>query len=210
MPEERLFDRDTAPRRKRPRQSRSQMTVDRIKRATLTLIAQEGYAAASTNRIAELAEVNISSLYQYFPNKQAIALALYEDTSSQLAEVVHRYLVENLAAPLEDGVASVVGVVVDFLDKEQATLLRLADEVPALRDSARAMSLENLAAHTSRMYLHQHLGKLKEADLGRKMFFVQNLSMGLIRRYVLERPAGISKARFVTELSDLLVGYLRR
>ncbi len=41
-----------------------------------------------------------------------------------------------------------------------------------------------------------------------KLFFVQTASMALVRRYVRDRPAGISRERFVAELSALLVGYL--
>jgi len=64
-------DRRLEPRRK-PRQVRAELTRDRILTAAAHVFAEHGYAAGTTNRIAERARVSIGSLYQYFPNKDAI------------------------------------------------------------------------------------------------------------------------------------------
>ncbi|MGW6441732.1 TetR/AcrR family transcriptional regulator [Lentzea sp. NPDC055074] len=63
--------RDVDPRRK-PRQVRAELTRDRILTAAAHVFSEHGYAAGTTNRIAERARVSIGSLYQYFPNKDAI------------------------------------------------------------------------------------------------------------------------------------------
>ena len=54
--------------RKSPAQSRSRATVEAILDAAAHILVTQGFAAASTNRIAEKAGVSIGSLYQYFPN----------------------------------------------------------------------------------------------------------------------------------------------
>lgn len=59
------------PRRK-PRQSRSRATVDAILQATAQVLVRDGYQKATTNRIAERAGVSVGTLYQYFPNKDAL------------------------------------------------------------------------------------------------------------------------------------------
>ncbi|MFC8663518.1 TetR/AcrR family transcriptional regulator [Streptomyces sp. NPDC057199] len=68
-------DRRLQPRR-RPRQVRAELTRDRILTAAAHVFAEYGYAAGTTNRIAERARVSIGSLYQYFPNKDAILAEL--------------------------------------------------------------------------------------------------------------------------------------
>ena len=101
---------------------------------------------------------------------------------------------------------------VDFLEQEQVILMHLADEVVELRETAQAMSLENLSRYTSRAYLEHHLGEARRRprSTAEAFAFVQSLQHGHDRvRYLLDRPQGISKARFVVELSDLIVGYLR-
>ncbi|WKE68422.1 TetR/AcrR family transcriptional regulator [Streptomyces sp. WP-1] len=68
-------ERRLAPRRK-PRQVRAELTRERILDAAAQVFAEHGYAAGTTNRIAEHARLSIGSLYQYFPNKDAILAEL--------------------------------------------------------------------------------------------------------------------------------------
>lgn len=62
--------------RKKPKQARSQKRVDQILDAAAQLFAEVGYETATTNAIAARAEVPIGSLYQFFPNKEAVIDAL--------------------------------------------------------------------------------------------------------------------------------------
>jgi AcrR family transcriptional regulator len=50
--------------------------VRAILEAAAQVLERDGLAAATTDRIAERAGVSVGSLYQYFPSKQAIVLAL--------------------------------------------------------------------------------------------------------------------------------------
>lgn len=74
--------------RKLPRQERSRATVDAILRAGAQVLARDGYNKASTNRIAELAGVSIGSLYQYFPNKDALVMAIAEEHSRTMVALL--------------------------------------------------------------------------------------------------------------------------
>lgn len=69
--------------RKQPRQARSRDTVETILRAAAQVFASRGYAAATTNHIAARAGVSIGSLYEYFPGKDALLVAL---TDAHIAE----------------------------------------------------------------------------------------------------------------------------
>jgi len=68
-------DRRLQPRRT-PRQVRAELTRERIVTAAAHVFAEYGYAAGTTNRIAERARISIGSLYQYFPNKDALLAEL--------------------------------------------------------------------------------------------------------------------------------------
>lgn len=63
--------------RKQPRQQRSRETVDIVLEAAAQVFVREGIGA-TTNRIAERAGVSIGTVYQYFPNKQALLYAIAE------------------------------------------------------------------------------------------------------------------------------------
>lgn len=74
--------------RKRPIQSRSRATYDAILDAAAQVLADEGYPASTTNKIAERAGASIGSVYEYFPSKEAIFAALIERTDQRTAELV--------------------------------------------------------------------------------------------------------------------------
>jgi AcrR family transcriptional regulator len=80
--------------RKSPSQERSRRTVDRILDAAARIFHECGYSGATTNDIADEAGVSVGSLYQYFPNKDALLVALtrrhIELTTAGLADLLSR------------------------------------------------------------------------------------------------------------------------
>lgn len=74
--------------RKTPVQSRSRVTVDAIFEATIQVLLSEGLARLTTTRVSERAGVSVGTMYQYFPNKQALIIALNERYLNALAERV--------------------------------------------------------------------------------------------------------------------------
>ena len=68
----------TAAPRKRPRQQRSRALVDRVLDAAARIFTEDGYRATTTNDVAAAAGVSIGSMYQYFPNKDALLVGLAE------------------------------------------------------------------------------------------------------------------------------------
>ncbi|NIF22316.1 TetR/AcrR family transcriptional regulator [Candidatus Pantoea multigeneris] len=62
--------------RKMPQQSRSRFLVGIILDVATRILAEKGWAKFNTNDVARTAGVSIGSLYQYFPNKLALAEAI--------------------------------------------------------------------------------------------------------------------------------------
>lgn len=74
--------------RKTPQQARSTTTVEAIFEATIQVLLSDGPTRLTTTHVAERAGVSVGSLYQYFPNKQALFYALNERYLNMLAERV--------------------------------------------------------------------------------------------------------------------------
>jgi AcrR family transcriptional regulator len=70
--------------RRLPAQSRSNATVSAVLEAAARILERYGFEGYTTNAIAERAGVSIGSFYQYFPNKDAVTVALLERESAVL------------------------------------------------------------------------------------------------------------------------------
>ena len=102
----------TSSPRKSPSQERSRHTVERILDAATRVFHERGYAGATTNDIADEAGLSIGSLYQYFPNKDALLVALTQrhitTTTSSLAAMIGKL-------PEDSGFDVILRTVVRFL-----------------------------------------------------------------------------------------------
>ncbi len=89
--------------RRKPRQARSAATVEIILEATVQVLLDRGVEGTTTKRIAERAGVSVGSLYQYFPNKEALISELVARHIAKMQELT-RVTIEKLArGPLERG-----------------------------------------------------------------------------------------------------------
>ncbi len=99
--------------RKLPQQSRSRILVGSIKQACMMILESEGPSALTLMRISDVSGVAIGSIYQYFPNVDAIVALLYEDlanaeieTAIERARTQHPHSLENYLASLISGTLS--------------------------------------------------------------------------------------------------------
>lgn len=72
--------------RKYPKQTRSKILVDSIKQTTEMLLQDTPMAELKSTKIAEITGICMGSLYQYYPNTEAIVTTLYEDAIVATAE----------------------------------------------------------------------------------------------------------------------------
>jgi AcrR family transcriptional regulator len=95
--------------RKRPAQSRSAETVNAVLEAAARILERDGLEGYTTNTVAERAGVSIGSFYQYFPNKDALTVALIEqETAVLLADIALIHSIEGYEARLEHLIRSAI------------------------------------------------------------------------------------------------------
>src|SRR5437764_9433138 len=90
-------------RRQARRQKRGVLRVEEILTAAGTLFAERGYDKVTTNMIAARAGISPGSLYQFFPNKEAITQAFAAEATKQLHQVYDTILSpEGITLPFRD------------------------------------------------------------------------------------------------------------
>lgn len=105
----------TAKPRKSPVQERSRATVDAIMQASTYILNEVGWGGLNTNAIAERAGVNIASLYQFFPNKQAVIAELQRRHATAIHEDLHHVLHRMSEQPT---LKAALTVIVEMIVKE--------------------------------------------------------------------------------------------
>jgi len=99
--------------RRKPRQQRSQQRVASIIGAAGQLLEEVGYIALTTNAIAARAGTSIGSLYQFFPNKEAVVAELVKGFRKDLQDFFDHSLSVDLA---RRSLTRFVDVVVDGIE----------------------------------------------------------------------------------------------
>lgn len=82
--------------------------VDAILDAAATVLRRHGYDDTTTNRVAEVAGVSVGSLYQYFPNKQALVTALVERHDRATWQVFTDHATAAIGKPFAEAVPAVI------------------------------------------------------------------------------------------------------
>lgn len=86
--------------RKNPQQTRSAQLVAAILEAAIRVLVRDGAYHFTTARVAEAAGVSVGSLYQYFPNKEAILFRLQAQEWRQTMDQLDRILSDqSMPAP---------------------------------------------------------------------------------------------------------------
>lgn len=120
------------PRRK-PLQERSKVTVDAIIEATAQVLVAEGsYRSTTTNRIAERAGVSIGTLYQYFPNKDALILGLIQQRRAERVGVLLETVQSMAQQPLAGALRALIPLFVRMRREEDALYALLDRQISRL------------------------------------------------------------------------------
>jgi AcrR family transcriptional regulator len=191
--------------RKLPKQARSQATVEAVLEAAAQVFERHGYAAGTTNRIAARAGVSIGSLYQYFPNKDAILVALVErhmaDGLAALEPHVGRL---RAGAPLDEVLPGVVEAMV-ALHSSSPRLHRVLFEETQLPSSVRAR-LDALEDGLVELVARSLAPAASERTLVARVMI--DAIEGLTHRLVLRPPQGATPSAIAGQITALVHAYL--
>ena len=197
--------------RKQASQARSRATVDALVEATARILVDEGFDKASTNRIAERAGVSVGSLYQYFPSKEALVIAVAERHNREIMQAVGVALDELGSLPVEAAVRRLIGVAIDGHRVNPELHRVLAEEVPRTGDLEGLRYVNEDAGRRFRQFLEEHRDEVAVQDLDLAAFVCATSIESLTHNAVLHRPELCSDEmamRLIDETSRLIVGYL--
>lgn len=183
-------------------QARAKAKVEAILHAAETLLVDEGPEALNTNRIAAEAGVGVGTVYEYFGNKEGIALVLIE----RLSEAETTAIRTRLAAIPEDDIDAAALAAI-----EEA--FALYQQHAALLDGLRAMTKVRQKVGTrpgERAILQAveaRLARVGVSDPERVAFTMFHLVESLALRFTQQDRWNLDEA--ITETTRVVRAYLK-
>ena len=197
------------PRRK-PSQDRAQVTVAAILEAAAEILVDVGYARASTNMVAARAGVSIGSLYQYFPNKDALFIALIEDHVRDIHPKMEALIgiLDNYSLPLETVMRKSIEGIIDMHTGEPSLHRILMEEVPQparLLKRQRENELHFAVLVEAKLRAHPEV-QVRDYRIAAHLIVqtIRALSQWLVHK----GPHDFDRSRFISESVKMVTGYL--
>jgi AcrR family transcriptional regulator len=191
--------------RREPTQERSRATVERILAAARSVLVERGYDGASTNQIAAAAAVSPGTLYQYFPDKEAILDRVVERVVEELETRVLLTFLRSLQAGQEK-VRDHLESLLDTVTADADLIRAIADHAPQILGTGRAGFARRVDQLVAGVLLAQH----SDTDT----VPAETIAWMLVRTvehvtlsWVLEAP-DVPRATLVDQLAAMVTSYL--
>ncbi|MGW2316311.1 TetR/AcrR family transcriptional regulator [Streptomyces sp. NPDC001680] len=191
----------------RRRQARGERRIAQLLEAAARVFCTTGYAAASTNAIAREAGVSPGTLYQFFPNKEAIAVELGDRLVHEMRETYGEALAPvTPATPLEEAIGSAIDRFITFNTEHPVffTLMHGPD-IPGRMTETHDQLHTTLVSRIEGL-LASLMPGATPADVTR----TAHVCLGIYKaglELVLAHD-GIERTAYVQEIKDVLIRYL--
>jgi AcrR family transcriptional regulator len=131
-----------------PVQARSAYTVEAIFEATIQVLVLNGMQSLTTTKVAERAGVSVGTLYQYFPNKNALLLATLERHLDSVVTAVEKACTAAKGQPVKVMAETLVRAYIEakFREPEASRALYAVASVVASVDVVGRMTRRSQAA----------------------------------------------------------------
>jgi AcrR family transcriptional regulator len=191
--------------RKRPVQQRSLATVDAVLEATLQVLKRDGFLALTTTRVAERAGVSVGTLYQYFPDKASLVMALKVRYFERLVGSVRDAAAQVEGRPLEIAVPALIAGLLRFKREH-------VDLAMALREPMVALGGEGLVREASRQLIDATARILTGARPGLEDVALRAQTLnaaieGVLSAVMFQTPRLLGSPQLDAELNRLALAY---
>lgn len=201
----------TSPR-KIAAQERSRATVEALVEATARILVREGFERASTNRIAKEAGVSVGSLYQYYPSKEALIVAVIDRHNEEIMSLVRAAVAEVAAEPVGTAIPKLVAAAIEAHRINPRLHRVLAEQIPRTGQLENVEAFDRQNYELFRAYLEDHRDEVRPLDLDMAAFVCVTSVEALTHTAVLHRPDFLTDeavGALVEEATRLVLGYLQ-
>lgn len=194
--------------RRHPKQLRSRLMVETIIEAAGQVFMESDFEAASTNQIAERAGISIGSLYQYFPNKDALILAVQKQHHDEVLRVVRTAMEDTRELPLQDAIREIIGANLEMHLKQRRLHAAIEAWIPANSKLVDRAGFQEEMAGTVMTFLSQRPDVPQGAHLQTAVFVIMNMVKSVMHAAVQDCNTVPDRDQIVDRLTVGILGCL--
>jgi AcrR family transcriptional regulator len=195
--------------RKRPQQARSSRLVTYILEAAVRVLEREGAQKFTTARVAEVAGVSVGSLYQYFPNKEAILFRLQTDEWNQTSALLENILFDSDEPP-PDRLRSMVRAFFQSEWEEASLRTALGDAAPLYRDAPEARKHKTIVTRQALTFMKEALPEVPANERAFAAAVVMTTMSAIGKRVSGEARSKSEVDAWALAIGEMLCAYLQR
>ena len=195
--------------RRLPAQQRARQTVETILQATAQILVEDGSDRLTTNHLAKKAGFSIGTIYQYFPNREAIVLALIERQREQVRQRVEAVLRSARDGTAEDGIRRIVRVLHESFNLHRLPERRLAQALIRLAAAQGLPTPPNVAVQAIVQIWMENQGTEARPLSESETFVLTRSVIEVLRQATLQASPLLGTPEFEEALVRLLLGFLR-
>lgn len=192
---------------KSPQQSRSKELVNAIFEATVRVLPKIGNQALTTKKIAEIAGVSIGSLYQYFPNKEAVLMAVMDKSINETKEEVDRNIDQLEGKSVDEAIDFFIDFTIDHFLTDKETVREVFRRAPELNRIPTILDLRQHVVHRLAGVMEHHHPGLTKEDYKRISFIAVNSVLGVLQTITYDEKQTYEKAELSFELKAMVRAY---
>ncbi|WP_158781623.1 TetR/AcrR family transcriptional regulator [Pantoea sp. BAV 3049] len=195
--------------RKKPSQCRSVNTVETLLDTTAQILVEEGSRKLTTNYLASRSGFSVGTIYQYFPDKVAIIVALIDRQREQIRQSINQLLINHENKTAEEKIRMIVRAL------HQAFVLHRLPEQKLVRALILAAAEHGLPAPSGYVAQavievwnasHEESASLNPAEI----FVLTHMLTEVMRQAALRATPLLGSDEFEAAMLRMTLGFLQR
>jgi AcrR family transcriptional regulator len=194
---------------RKPQQARSKATVDAIIEAAFIAVAERGTAATTTRYVAEIAGVGVGSLYEYFPNKEALFDAVGERFVEETMAMILPLVPQLVRLPIDEAVYTLLMEFGSLLRANNERLLKCAREAIHAQFQAHLDKFNKILMDLVVQYLLHNPASISVRNLPTMSYIFINGGIFAVVRHLSDPNPPMSYEELARGLADMVGHYAK-
>ena len=179
-------------------------TVSAVLEGVAQVLETDGFEKLTTTRVAERAGTSVGTLYQYFPSKEALLVAVVEAKMAAIDRALSKIFELPATAPLSEHVHVMITSLIDEKKRRPRLNAELARQAPRLEKLRLIARTLDRAHGMVRALLEAHRDETSVTDADLSAWLVVHAVNGMVDGALLGAPERLEDPR----LADAIVAHV--